>query len=183
MPPRFFQPKPNIISRSEWGGGLSKASGINKPSQIIIHHTGDPNDNIAKHFPNNDKAFMLREYEIAIRGVFKDFPYNFAIGLNNTILQGRDPSKKGAHEPLVNSNSLSIAVLGNYDIRDFNKHQEKNLIDLLSYLCYKYDINPLAIYGHYDLKPTACPGKNVYRRLPYVRGQVARNLNPHILTE
>jgi N-acetylmuramoyl-L-alanine amidase len=168
--------KPQIISRAEWGAGEPNASGTNNPTQIIVHHTGDQNDAIANLFPNDDKGFMLREYEIAVGGVFSDFPYNWAIGLNDTILEGRDPSKQGGHEPKVNTTSLSVVVLGNYEIRDFETEQENNLVDLLAYLCYEYDISASQIKGHKDIKPKACPGKNVYDRLPYIRTKVASRL-------
>ena len=171
-----YQPRPSIVSRRSWNAGSPGNYGTNSPNQIIVHHTGDANDAIAKAFPNDDKGFMKREYDIAINGGFSDFPYNWAIGLNDTILEGRDPRYQGEHEPLVNRTSLSVVVLGNYEIRSFTNTQKNNLIDLLAYLCYEYNISPGNIKGHCDLKNKACPGSSIYSQLEDIKNSVAYRL-------
>ena len=172
------QSKPSITSRSGWNAAAASCSGSNKPQYLFIHHSGDANDNLSKVFGNDEKGFMKRIQEIHMNSSWDDIGYNFAVGVKGLLMEGRDPSKQGGHTSGYNTKAIGVCVLGNYDIRKFTSAQEEALVDLLSWLCYKYDIDPSNIKGHRDVASKSCPGDDIYARMSHIRGKVIGRLNP-----
>lgn len=95
-------------------------------------------------------------------------------------MKGRNIDDQGAHALNYNTISIGICVLGNYDIRSFENSQEESLIDLIAWLCYKYDISTSKIIGHCDVSNKSCPGDNIYDRMPSIRGAIIAKLNEDI---
>lgn len=179
-----WQPKPTILSRTEWkADSPSGCSGSNSKKQIIVHHSGDENDAISKAFGNDEKGFMKRIQEIHIGQGWCDIGYNYGIGVNGTILDGRNDNVTGSHATGYNSSSIGVFIHGNYDIRTFKSIQENSLVTLLSWLCYNYNISSANIIGHRDVSNKSCPGSNIYSRLNLIKDRVTQNLYPDILPE
>lgn len=170
----YYQPKPYILSRSAWNAAAANGcSGSNTPEYLIVHHTGDANDALSTQFGDDEKGFMKRIQEIHMGKSWCDIAYNYGIGVNGSIMEGRNPTVTGANATGYNSKSIGIVVLGNYDIRSFSTTQENKLVDLLAWLCYKYQIDySTKIVGHQDVGSTSCPGSNIYSRLPAIISKV-----------
>lgn len=179
-----WQPKPTILSRTDWkAASASGCSGSNSKKYIIVHHSGDDNDAIAKVFGNDEKGFMKRIQEIHMGQGWCDIGYNYGIGVNGTILDGRNDNVTGGHATGYNSSAGGVFVHGNYDIRSFKSIQEDSLVNLLSWLCYIYNISPVNILGHQDVANKSCPGNNIYPRLNTIKDKVTQRLHPDILPE
>ncbi|EOD01644.1 peptidoglycan recognition protein family protein [Caldisalinibacter kiritimatiensis] len=171
----YAQPKPYILSRSGWGAlPADGCSGSNNPEYIIIHHTGDENDALANYFGDDEEGFMKRIQEIHMNdNGWCDIGYNYAVGVNGLLMEGRNVNVAGAHAYGYNSKSIGVVVLGNYDIRDFTVKQEDKLVDLLAWLCYKYTIDyNTHIIGHRDVASKSCPGDNIYNRLSTIKDKI-----------
>ena len=82
--------------------------------------------------------------------------------------KGRKESEVGWHcgDRIINNSSISICIAGNYEKERINKKTLELLRIKILYLKKKYNIPNSKIVGHRDIKPTACPGKNL---IGYIR--------------
>lgn len=170
--------------------------------KIIIHHTAES---------NKDKNITTISWEMqALQDIYKfhtfsrgwwDVGYNYIIGPLGTIYDGRYgwSDAVGAHASRNNTESIGIALLGNFDIENPTEAQIASLKKLLVALWQKYKINPQddviyhtfdtkidspyirnftldSIIGHSDVGSTACPGENLYALLPDLKRSVAQQL-------
>ncbi|WP_432662361.1 peptidoglycan recognition family protein [Wukongibacter baidiensis] len=185
MPTKLYQPKPRILSKSEWGGTIVTPSGAtNNPEYLIVHHTGDANNALADAFGSDEAGFMKRVQEIHMGKGYYDIGYNFGLGSEGTLMEGRSIAREGGHTLNgYNTKSIGIVALGNYSPEDcgskastLSSVQEDSLIDILAWLCYKYDIESYDIIGHRDAQSKDCPGSRIYDKLDDIRNKVAERL-------
>lgn len=121
---------------------------MDKPKQIIIHHTHNPDlTTVSTHQLHID------------RFKWAGIGYNFFIEKNGDIYVGRG-MHVGAHAKGHNKDSIGIALAGNFDETRPTKVQLEALIDLTIDFMYKYDIEPSKIMGHRELDGVekSCPG-------------------------
>lgn len=171
--PVKIAPRPSIVSRLEWSARAPKSSYTQHNVQrIVVHHSYIPNQSQYKG-------------ALSIRGIqnyhmddpktsWNDIGYHFLIGPEGTIYQGRPETVVGAHAS-PNTNAVGICCIGDYDPEKdpIPPVMEKSLVELLSWLCSNYKVNPgINIYGHCDYSPKSCPGLEVYKRLPQYRTQI-----------
>jgi len=80
----------------------------------------------------------------------------------------------------MNNKSIWICLIWNFENENPTNKQLVTLIKILKELKSKYwKIN---IYWHRDIKPTACPWKNLYDKLPNIR-KVLKNSNNVVKNE
>jgi len=162
--------KPRIITRKEAGLALPvKFSGwMRLPApEVWIHHS-------VTSFYDADPIRGLQEIQqIAFRRGFLDFSYSWAVFLGGEIGEGRGWGVVGAHTEGHNTISHGIVFVGNYmDFAPTDKQIEsvRWLIDegiRLGKIAGPREERPNG--GHRDLKATACPGTQVYSRIPLLR--------------
>jgi hypothetical protein len=201
---------PPIISRAAWGspdpyGGLYDNTDFDWPpiaspvSQVFIHHTVNSNY-------QSDPAAVVRgiwEFHTYTRG-WGDIGYNFLIGSNGSIYEGRAGGDNviGGHALGYNTGSLGVAVIGCFDTNDATCNQLNGgatngpsipvlhgLTELLAWKTTNFEINPQAtqrfcssagcvdlftIAGHRDVNQTGCPGNLLYNSLTFIRNETAR---------
>lgn len=132
---------------------------------IVIHHTG---------FPNEDKdstAAAVHKYHQEDRK-WAGIGYHYLIRKDGMIEQGRRPDMVGAHALGHNKNSVGVCLAGNFDIGKPTQAQMKAVKELCRWLCQKYGLDSTqkgVIVGHRDVNDTACPGKNLYKKLGEIR--------------
>lgn len=113
---------------------------------IVIHHSATKDSSKTLDWP------AIRNYHINVNK-WKDIGYHFGIDIINNhpeILIGRMPIYIGAHTYGINSISLGICVIGNYDIDTLEPQKEKKLLELLAYLMQMYKLKIDNIIGHRD---------------------------------
>lgn len=119
------------------------------------------------------KSYQL--YHMFTRG-WTDIAYNFGVGLSGSVLRGRGWVRQGgATGSPDDSFSLSICAIGNFETQRPSKEMVEAIVLWILTGIEKGYIHPdVEIRGHKD-KPygTACPGKNLYARLPTIRSMVA----------
>lgn len=166
--------KPKIILRDKWKAKKTKINNnYLNPRNIIIHHSGEPKDAWSKKFENDEIAFMKRIQEYHIQGrSWDDIGYHFGIGLNGSILEGRIIKFQGVHCPSMNYRSIGIVIHGNYNYRTLKFNQIKSIIKLLVWLCTVFNINSNDIFMHKEINKTQCPGKNISKKMNYLKNIV-----------
>jgi N-acetylmuramoyl-L-alanine amidase len=125
-----------------------------KVTKLIIHHSLTKDQTVAD-WP------AIRRYHVQTKG-WDDIGYHWGIEVVNgaVVLQkGRPESKPGAHTKGMNSSSLGICVVGNYDLGPPSEAILNRLADLCALKCKEYhlkpeDIMPHHYYAHYK----TCPG-------------------------
>lgn len=137
-------------------------------SYLIIHHSATESDVSIED---------IRAAHIA-RG-FNDIGYHYLVTASGEIVNGRPESQMGAHAKGINSESLGICCLGNFQQCEPPSAQLSSLVILVSELCTRYSVSPERVIGHRDVRAiyldatiTQCPGAKLYELLGEVRRRV-----------
>nr|XP_012140463.1 PREDICTED: peptidoglycan-recognition protein SC2 [Megachile rotundata] len=156
--------RPNIVSRVEWGARSANepvTTITRTPSFVIIHHSAG-----APCMSKSACSTQVKNYQNQHINTnhWSDIGYNFLVGEDGNVYEGRGWGKVGAHAPNYNSKSIGICVMGNYMNRNPNSaaiSAVKNLIQ------YGVDLGKITsnykLLGHRQTKATSCPGDTFYR--------------------
>ncbi|KAL6423448.1 hypothetical protein ACFW04_010204 [Cataglyphis niger] len=154
----------NIISRAQWGARAPKSAAANlriKPvPNVIIHHsTGSGCEtqancqlkvkNIQNEHINNKK--------------WSDIGYNFVVGEDGNVYEGRGWGKKGAHSIPFNNKSIGICIIGDYSNRTPKAAAIEAVAKLIERGVNNGEIkSDYKLLGHRQTWATACPGNSLY---------------------
>jgi uncharacterized membrane protein len=152
---------------------------------IFVHHTASQEDAMEDSYAAMRAIYY---YHAAIRG-WGDIGYNYLIDEDGNIFEGRYGGDEvvGAHVANYNVGSIGVAIIGNYQENEVRSGAVKGLIDLLTHLSEKHDLDPTAIAtmrgenlhvisGHRDATHTTCPGQYIYEKLSSIRQLVKSEL-------
>ncbi|WP_328721566.1 peptidoglycan recognition protein [Streptomyces sp. NBC_00247] len=196
-------PQPPVVTRAEWGadeslddeGPIYLEKGVIKA--VFVHHTTDADYNCA------DSAAIVRAihvYHVKTNG-WRDLGYNFLVDKCGTIFEGRqggiDQPVMGAHTYGFNSESTSVAILGDYTNTAASNAALEATARVAAYKLGQYGGDPAGttslvagatqtnyagqqfvagqsytfnqISGHRDGFNTECPGALLYPQLPAIR--------------
>ena len=154
--------------------------------KFAVHHsdsdikdvTGDGQINVSDY-----KAIVrsIYSYHTKTRG-WGDIGYNYLIDPLGNIYEGRYGGDMaiGAHSLCFNAETLGIAMIGNYETQPISKPSFEALTQLIAQKSKQYNIDLLAsteyrgkylenIFGHKDVRSTACPGAMLYAQLEQIR--------------
>jgi N-acetyl-anhydromuramyl-L-alanine amidase AmpD len=166
------QPTPSEPSRRpSWSTAAWIPDGQERPWQfIVVHHSATPTGN-ADEF---DRMHRAKGWD--------ELGYHFVIGNGTGSGDGEveigsrwSKQKHGAHakilgHPEYNDVGVGICLVGNFDVSRPSEAQMQSLARLVRFLMDRYCVPRNHIYGHGQLKPTDCPGRNfnyadLFRRL------------------
>ena len=185
-------PRPYIYSRAQWGAN-EKMREQSPPSYGtvktgFVHHTVNANNYTSAQVPALLRGIYA--YHTQSRG-WRDIGYNFLVDRFGRIWEGRwggvGRAVVGAHTLGYNEVSFAMSAIGNFDIAEPPTAVLRAYARLFAWKLSIYDIranNPSvlvkgrtlkAINGHRDVGQTACPGRYLYAKLPWIR-QRARTL-------
>ncbi len=187
--PSYLRPK--IIAREDTQGRelTWPVEENRKLKKFVIHHTGEVIDE-----SRNPKELMRAIYAFhTISRGWGDIGYNYVIDQLGNIYEGRagGPKIVGAHTAYHNVASLGVALMGNFNKEEPTEAQLQVLTLLLADHAKRFDVDPLGkerflgknsnnITGHrYVARKghgTACPGKKLIEKLPWIRQETARKL-------
>ncbi|WGD37118.1 N-acetylmuramoyl-L-alanine amidase [Lysinibacter sp. HNR] len=160
---------------------------------MTLHHTGGPTDN--NYNTPEEATRLLRALYVyqAAEQNYEDFGYNFIVDKFGTIYEGRkgsiDRPVIAGHAYGFNTQTMGVAVLGNFNTEPVSEELIKSLGDLFGWRLEMAGVKagPTSettltvgpdhvetktvntIHGHRDLNPTECPGENLYPRLGEIR--------------
>jgi len=130
------------------------------PEYIILHHSLTK-DGQTVSWP------AIRKYHVNQLG-WRDVGYHFGIEFIGNmheaerqyeILMGRMLNDTGAHCKGMNSKSIGICFLGNYDVEEPPYNQWWKGVKLVRSLMEVFRIPAELVKGHCDFSPKSCPGK------------------------
>ncbi|XP_061173305.1 peptidoglycan recognition protein 1-like [Saccostrea echinata] len=156
-----------IIGRNEWGatqpGG--KVDDLqNLPKYVIISHSGSGINAFTEH-QCAEEVRSYQTYHIYNRG-WSDIGYNFLIGEDGNVYEGRGWGKEGAHTKGLNKYSIGICFIGNFDRRLPNQRALEAAKDLIRTGVKEGKIpTNFILKGHRDFSNTASPGECLYHDL------------------
>lgn len=95
-----------------------------------------------------------------------DIGYNFGIGADGNIYEGRGLGLVGAHAKNWNSKSLGIMFIGNYNTYKPTSTQIEKTKELIDYAVSQgYLSSNHVIHGHRQVGSTECPGNHLYNEI------------------
>lgn len=125
---------------------------------IVLHHIGNTNEDVSA-------ATVHRWHR---NQGWSGIGYHYLIRKDGTIEQGRPRDTVGAHCYGENWHTVGVNIVGNFQEAEPEPAQLESAKRLLAALCRNYGLEPgrNTIFGHRDFNSTACPGNNLYARLP-----------------
>nr|XP_046246451.1 peptidoglycan recognition protein 5 [Scatophagus argus] len=161
--------KVNFVPRVQWGAAQPRQQGKLKGSaqRVVIHHTALPKCTSLKEC--TDQLVSIQRAHMTERG-FDDIGYNFLVGGDGTVYEGRGWGVVGAHAKGNNHDSVGIAFMGNFNNDTPSAEAILSVKQLLQSGVSQDFLNPqFVLLGHRDLGSTECPGKKLYAALPQLR--------------
>ncbi|KAJ8928526.1 hypothetical protein NQ314_018902 [Rhamnusium bicolor] len=154
---------PQIISRRNWGARSPKRTTplrTNPPPYVVVHHSDTPA--CTSRSACETRIRNIQTGHMNDRG-WDDIGYNFLIGGDGNIYEGRGYGIHGSHVPKFNSRSIGICLIGDFqNTSPPNSQQQalKNLIDCAA------ETNKVArnyhVIGHRQGGTTTCPGNYLF---------------------
>ncbi len=190
-PTSFAGGEIEIIERSEWLKDVDEDKREPSLHQIdvshgVVHHTATANE------PDNPEQVVRNIWNYHVNSLgWRDIGYNYLIDQHGNIYQGRHNEDlgvlevHGAHARGKNFESLGVSLLGNFQDTSPPSDAVDSLEKLLAWLFNQYRLDPQEsadignlediprICGHRDVGATACPGAELYEKLPEIREEVA----------
>lgn len=153
------QPAPTrIVSRSEWGAA-SPRGGYSQQGTLIAgvqHHTAMPA--LSPNASFDEECARMRQLQaIHLGNGWSDIGYALVVFPSGRIYEGRPAWAIGAHTLGHNTGYAGWAADGNYE----ESTPTPELIEGCHAARVALGVADKPLYGHYQLNPTACPGKNL----------------------
>lgn len=188
-------PQPAYCDRDCWDpeGDYRPVKPASKtvPTHIIVHHTADK----TIFTPQTDYAQIVQayyDYHVNTKG-WDDIGYNWLIDPNGIIYEGRGNANRGAHFSCMNSQTMGVAMIGNFEAKLPTALALKALERLIAWEANDKNIDVettgfhqeaqkdlFHVSGHRDANgaiksctTTACPGTSLYQYLEELRLNVA----------
>lgn len=163
------------VKRAEWGARPPTAAFFRMPSlptpRLWIHHSADDRQGAAA-------VRAHQKYHQDTQG-WKDIAYNFLVGDDGTIYEGRGAGIAGGATAGDNTSSHAVCLLGNFENRPPTPAAWRSTVDLSRH---GRDVGwwKPTCGGHRDAPgaETACPGRHLYVRLPYLRSGIVAASTP-----
>ncbi len=167
-------PTGSIIRRTNWGARApipSRMTPHRGPwTRITVHHTTVHAANLARSSARDTATSLRRFQEEHMEGSesMGDVGYHFLVDPAGRVYEGRSLRWRGGHAGGANNlQNIGICLLGHFDEERPTPAALAALGGLLDDLRGRNRIPRSRVYGHGELKPTACAGRNL---MSWVRG-------------
>lgn len=158
-----------IYPRSAWGARHREEQyEVPKASGVAVHHSVTTTLSENATFAQ-EVAEMRKIEEIGHTRFGYTVSYNVVIFPSGRAYQGCPFNKRGQHTGDNNSKVRSICFAGNYETYEPTQAQLQKAQNLIVHGKGKWWTKNNFVKGHRDYVNTACPGKNVYKHLPFLR--------------
>jgi hypothetical protein len=161
-----------IVPRSSWTrSGVARPGEINpmgRVTRITIHHDG------IDAFSSQDanacarRIEQIRQSHVSGRR-WADIGYHYIVDPAGRVWEGRNVRFQGAHVQDNNEQNLGILCLGNFDVQAPSSAQTQALDRLVVQQMRRYRVPIGRVYTHQEIRPTACPGRNLQRYMVATR--------------
>uniref|UniRef100_A0A8C4Y1X7 Peptidoglycan-recognition protein n=1 Tax=Gopherus evgoodei TaxID=1825980 RepID=A0A8C4Y1X7_9SAUR len=154
---------PTIITRSQWGARAPRDRvQLSTPvPYVIIHHTAG--SSCISQASCSQLVRGIQNYHMDSKG-WADIGYNFLIGEDSRVYEGRGWSTMGAHAKNWNHKSLGFSFLGTFSSRVPSAAALNIAQDLIQCAVNRGSLSSsYTLKGHRNVNPTECPGNALYR--------------------
>ncbi|KAM9853016.1 peptidoglycan recognition protein 5 [Aulostomus maculatus] len=158
-----------VVSRLRWGAAAPRHRETlgGSAGRVVIHHTALAGCRSGRECV--DHLVSIQRLHMTERG-FDDIGYNFLVGGDGTVYEGRGWGVVGAHARGHNHDSLGVAFMGNFNEDTPSKEAIYSVLQLLRSGVSRGLLHPeFELWGHRDLGDTECPGHKLYAALPRLR--------------
>ncbi len=165
---RITQPDPNETNLETV---LNPSESARDWTAIVVHHTA------------TERGSVESIHQTHLARKWLGIGYHFVIGNGQGMEDGLIEETfrwrgqmHGAHagREEYNQHGIGIALIGNFENTPPTPAQIESLTELVTRLAEKYQIPPDRVFGHGELKTTACPG----RLFPLAELRLACQTNP-----
>jgi len=188
---------PHIITRAQWGANESMRQQVMPHTQTykvaFVHHTAGINNYTAAEGP----AIVRGLYSYYVNSLgYADIGYNFLVDKYGAIYVGRYGSMDGTPRQAAtggfNLDTMAVAAMGNFSAAPAPTAMVQSIGRVIGYRLAKLHRNPVGyrwlvaedgsykyqvgqhvrfnvISGHRQASATACPGDNLFHKLPAIR--------------
>ncbi|XP_068106230.1 glutaminyl-peptide cyclotransferase-like protein isoform X1 [Hyperolius riggenbachi] len=153
---------PTILTKAQWGGRspTCRTAMATPVTYAIIHHTAT--GACSTQSACTSQAKSIQNYHIDGNG-WCDMGYNFLVGGEGTIYEGRGWTSVGAHAPNYNSNSIGISLIGTFTSANPTSAAQTAAKNLIACGVTKgYIKSAYILKGHRNVTATECPGNTFY---------------------
>ncbi|XP_026314139.1 peptidoglycan-recognition protein SC2-like [Hyposmocoma kahamanoa] len=155
-----------IITRAQWGARApnSRTTLATPVPEVIIHHSFSP----GACWSQSACATAMRSmqnHHMNTNG-WADIGYNFAVGSDGLVYEGRGWTTQGAHAPAVNSRSIGICLIGNWSTTSPPAVQLTATQNLINMGMSNGRIQRAHwLRGHRQVTATDCPGNTLFNTI------------------
>lgn len=151
-----------VIPRREWtntGPILSLINPMNGINRITVHHSAIISSTVRT---KADAARMMDNVRKGHTGQgWADIGYHYVIDPSGRIWEGRPIQYQGAHVKENNEHNLGVMCMGNFDVERPTPEMLQTLDLFVADRMRAYNVPVSRVYTHQEIKPTACPGRNL----------------------
>jgi hypothetical protein len=174
-------PLPNVIPRRAWTTAQPAMAYINPMNgieRITVHHAGfviasRNQDEIARVMEAMRRDHTTNRKDATGRP-WADIGYHYLIDPAGRVWEGRPIRFQGAHVSQNNEHNLGIQVMGNFDEQKPTPEQIRTLDAFVADRMRAYRVPVARVYTHQEIKPTACPGRNLQAYMERTRSSGGR---------
>lgn len=151
-----------VIPRREWtsaGVVTSLANPLGKVTRVTVHHDAIHSEDIRSKSDAARRLASIREAHL--KQDWADIGYHYIIDPQGRVWEGRPIRYQGAHVKFNNENNLGIMVMGNFDEQRPTSAALATLDAFVSDRMKAYGVPVGRVYTHQEIRPTACPGRNL----------------------
>ena len=153
-----------IIPRANWKPAAPRPANLTRNSgawnRVTVHHSAEL-AGVLRRSSQTESAnaiAKIQKYHQNTHG-WGDIGYHFLIDPSGRIFEGRSLRWVGAHAGANNNpHNIGICLLGDFDREAPTGTAMSSLESLVAHLRTRYRISSEGVYGHGELKTTACPG-------------------------
>ncbi|XP_026314160.1 peptidoglycan-recognition protein LB-like [Hyposmocoma kahamanoa] len=153
-----------FVYRSGWHARHPKSEQTLKAPVpfVVIHHSYHPKACYDKDDCRNAMKSM-QDFHMDVRG-WADIGYNFGIGSDGVVYEGRGWNVLGAHALHFNTVSIGICLIGDWIETVPPSVQLQSAKALIAHGVKKGHIMPkYKLVGHRQVRDTECPGEALYK--------------------
>ncbi|MGI9012989.1 MAG: peptidoglycan recognition protein family protein [Phycisphaerales bacterium] len=163
------------IPRSRWATAAPKTNLMQRMlpvRNVTIHHDGMTVFTESSEAATIRRLESIRHYHQISRG-WGDIGYHFAVDRAGRVWEARPLAWQGAHVKDHNEGNVGIVALGNFDEQSPTDVQVEAVRTLAAALMQQSRLSPGELRTHQEWAPTACPGRNMQRRVVALRSSGA----------
>ncbi|HHX76952.1 MAG TPA: hypothetical protein GX697_01175 [Firmicutes bacterium] len=160
------------IVKPDWNWRGPLVPFTNAIEKLVQHHMAHPTwDVYDVHNRHRNKTYVTGDGSI---DNWYGIGYNYWIGFDGTIFEGRGIMEGGHAGPSWNWRSLGIGYQGHFDIQEMTDEQLASGAWLNAKLILEENLEIKDIVGHRDILSTSCPGANF--RMEELKAETAKIL-------